>query len=81
MPPKQEEEIDIDLNDPEVEAAAAKIQAKFRSKKMFGKKSQPPKQEVAIKKRCLRIRGSHAFPDYRIICVDLNVVLYIMCTI
>ena len=42
MPPKQEEEIDIDLNDPEVEAAAAKIQAKFRGKKMFGKKSAPP---------------------------------------
>ena len=53
MPPKQEEEIDIDLNDPEVEAAAAKIQAKFRGKKMFGKKSQPPKQEVVIKQRCL----------------------------
>lgn len=40
-PAGQEEEIDIDLNDPEVAAAANKIQAKFRGKlgrKMFGKK-------------------------------------------
>ena len=47
MPPKQEEEIDIDLNDPEVEAAAAKIQAKFRGRQMFGKKTAP-KPEVLL---------------------------------
>ena len=28
--PKQEEEVDIDLNDPEVDKAASKIQAGFR---------------------------------------------------
>ena len=30
---KEEEEIDIDLNDPEVEAAAVKIQSAFSKKK------------------------------------------------
>lgn len=34
--PKEEEEIDIDLNDPEVMKAASKIQATFRAQ--FGKK-------------------------------------------
>jgi len=36
--PQNEEEIDIDLNDPEVEAAAAKIQSAFKNRKGFGKK-------------------------------------------
>lgn len=35
-PSKEEEEIDIDLNDPEVKKAASKIQASFRAQ--FGKK-------------------------------------------
>ena len=30
--------LDIDLNDPEVEAAAAKIQSAFKNRKGFGKK-------------------------------------------
>jgi len=33
-----EEEIDIDLNDPEVGAAAVKIQSAFKNRKGFGKK-------------------------------------------
>ena len=31
--------LDIDLNDPEVEAAAAKIQSAFKNRKGFGKKN------------------------------------------
>jgi hypothetical protein len=38
--PAEEEEIDIDLEDPEVEKAAAKIQATFRRIKL-GKSSKP----------------------------------------
>ena len=53
MPPKQEEEIDIDLNDPEVEAAAAKIQAKFRGRQMFGKKAAPKPEVVKSCGACL----------------------------
>ena len=30
--------LDIDLNDPDVEAAAAKIQSAFKNRKGFGKK-------------------------------------------
>ena len=39
-PTEEEEEVDIDLNDPEVAAAANKIQATFRGKmaRKFGKK-------------------------------------------
>ena len=34
--------LDIDLNDPEVEAAAAKIQSAFKNRKGFGKKWTSP---------------------------------------
>ena len=76
MSTKQEEEIDIDLNDPEVEVAATKIQAAF--------KGMQTRREMKVTKDTEQVRTVllhlvmtilHSYIHLKLFCSSLNVVI------
>ena len=68
--------LDIDLNDPEVEAAAAKIQSAFKNRKGFGKKQElfpwSPSEEMFFSSKCLVLQISNV-RKYDIYVVSLQI--------